>query len=176
MHDAVSRAERYRLEAAEFSACAKNASSDFVRGNYQRIAEWYLTLAEGELKLAEKVKETSVTIEPIHAPEVKGRDDGTWYSSWLKWWARTGRYIETLRNAMGHGTPRSGRSAAWEPIRERSDQYHRKLLIRNPQIDKRPLRSANVLVGCVATALLVLTGIWLTEGKKPEDPGAGPIG
>jgi hypothetical protein len=39
---------------------AKNASSDFVRGNYQRIAEWYLTLAEGEFKQPEKPKEVSV--------------------------------------------------------------------------------------------------------------------
>jgi hypothetical protein len=103
---------------------------------------------------------------------VKGRDNGTWYSTWLKWRDRTGRYIETLGNATGHGTPRSGRSAASEPI----DQNWLQLLIRNLQIDRWPLRSATVLVGYLAVALLVLTGIWLTERKMPEDLGAGPIG
>jgi hypothetical protein len=103
------------------------------------------------LKQPEKPKEVSVTIEPEHAPEVKGRDNGTWYSTWLKWWDRTSRYIETLGNATGHGTPRSGHSAASEPI----DQNWLQLLIRNLQIDRWPLRSATVLVGYLAVVLVL---------------------
>lgn len=90
MHDAMSGAERYRKEAAEFSDLAKGASSDFVRGNYQRIAQWYLSLAEGELRLAERPKATPVASAPDHRDEVNGPGQGTWYSSYLKLRFRAG--------------------------------------------------------------------------------------
>jgi hypothetical protein len=47
MTDPLSRAERNRKEAAKFSDLAKSASSAFLRGYYQRLAERYLSL-EGE--------------------------------------------------------------------------------------------------------------------------------
>jgi hypothetical protein len=84
MHDAMSSRERYRKEAAEFSDLAKGASSDFVRGNYQRIAEWYLSLAEVELRLAERPKATPVASASERRPEVNGQGEGTWYGSYLK--------------------------------------------------------------------------------------------
>jgi hypothetical protein len=43
---------RYRKEAAEFSDLAKNASTQFLRDYYQRLAERYLSHAKniGHLK------------------------------------------------------------------------------------------------------------------------------
>jgi hypothetical protein len=49
MRDPLSRAYRYRKVAAEFFDLAKSASSDFACGYYQRIAERYQLLADGEL-------------------------------------------------------------------------------------------------------------------------------
>jgi SPOR domain len=43
-------------------------------------------------------------------------------------------------------------------------------------IQRQPLRSAILLVGSLAVALLVLTSIWLTQRRVPEAPGATPIG
>jgi hypothetical protein len=42
------RADRYRKAAEELSHLAENASSDFIRGYYQRTAERCLLMAEGE--------------------------------------------------------------------------------------------------------------------------------
>jgi hypothetical protein len=47
MFDPLSKADRYRAVAAEFSNLARTASSDFPRNYYQRIAERYQLLAEG---------------------------------------------------------------------------------------------------------------------------------
>jgi hypothetical protein len=47
MMDPLSRAERNRKEAAKFTDLAKSASSSFLRGYYQCLAERYLAL-EGE--------------------------------------------------------------------------------------------------------------------------------
>ena len=44
----TSRADRYRKAAEELSQLAENASSDFIRGYYQRSAERCLMVAEGE--------------------------------------------------------------------------------------------------------------------------------
>jgi hypothetical protein len=52
MMDLLSRMERNRKEAAEFSDLAKSASLPFLRGYYWRIAERYLS-SEGELKVPE---------------------------------------------------------------------------------------------------------------------------
>jgi hypothetical protein len=49
MQDPLTRAYRYRKVSAEFSTLAKRTSSDFSRGYYQRIAEQYQMLADGEL-------------------------------------------------------------------------------------------------------------------------------
>ena len=49
----MTRADRYRKGAAEFSELAENAASPFVRGYYQRIAERYLLLAADESRLPE---------------------------------------------------------------------------------------------------------------------------
>jgi hypothetical protein len=49
MQDPLTRAYRYRKVSVEFSTLAKRTSSDFSRGYYQRIAEQYQTLADGEL-------------------------------------------------------------------------------------------------------------------------------
>lgn len=53
MPDPLSKAERYREEAAKCYELAKSASPAFVSGFYRRIAVQYLFMAEGELKLAE---------------------------------------------------------------------------------------------------------------------------
>jgi hypothetical protein len=44
----TSRADRYRKAAEELAHLAENASSDFIRGYYQRTAERCLLAAEGE--------------------------------------------------------------------------------------------------------------------------------
>jgi hypothetical protein len=54
MPNPLSRADKYRKVAAEFSDRAKSASSAFLRSYYQRVAERYLSLGEGELRLAER--------------------------------------------------------------------------------------------------------------------------
>jgi hypothetical protein len=50
MFDPLSKTDRYRTVAAEFANLARTASSDFPRGYYQRIAERYQLLADGELE------------------------------------------------------------------------------------------------------------------------------
>jgi hypothetical protein len=49
MQDPLTRAYRYRKVSVEFSTLAKGTPSDFSRGYYQRIAEQYQTLADGEM-------------------------------------------------------------------------------------------------------------------------------
>jgi hypothetical protein len=49
MQDPLTRAYRYRQVSVEFSTLAKRTSSDFSRGYYQRIAEQYQMLADGEM-------------------------------------------------------------------------------------------------------------------------------
>jgi hypothetical protein len=49
MQDPLTRAYRYRKVSVEFFTLAKRTSSDFPRGYYQRIAEQYQMLADGEL-------------------------------------------------------------------------------------------------------------------------------
>jgi hypothetical protein len=49
MQDPLIRAHHYRRVATEFSNFAKSASSDFPRSYYQRVAERYQLLADGEL-------------------------------------------------------------------------------------------------------------------------------
>ena len=54
MLDPLSKADRYRKEAAKCYELAKNASPAFRSGYYQRIAVQCLFMAERELKLAER--------------------------------------------------------------------------------------------------------------------------
>ena len=53
MLDPLSKADRYRKAAAKCYELAKSASPDFLSGFYRRIAEQYLFMAEGELRLVE---------------------------------------------------------------------------------------------------------------------------
>jgi len=62
MFDPLSKADRYRTVAAEFANLARNASSDFPRGYYQRISERYQVLAEGGADLRQD--EASPSISP----------------------------------------------------------------------------------------------------------------
>ncbi len=62
MPNPLSRADKYRKVAAEFSDRAASASSAFLRSYYQRVVDRYLSLAEGELRVAEG--EGASTIEP----------------------------------------------------------------------------------------------------------------
>jgi hypothetical protein len=59
MLDPLSKADRYRKEAAKCYELAKSASPDFLSGFYRRIAVQYLFMAEGELKLAENRRSAS---------------------------------------------------------------------------------------------------------------------
>jgi hypothetical protein len=61
----LSRADLYRKVAAEFSDLAKSASSDFSRGYYQRTAERYQSLAEGETSAQ---PDESIPIQPASSP------------------------------------------------------------------------------------------------------------
>jgi hypothetical protein len=54
MPNPLSRADKYRKVAAEFSDRAKGASSAFLREYYQRVTERYLSLADDELRSTEK--------------------------------------------------------------------------------------------------------------------------
>jgi hypothetical protein len=54
MQDALSKANRYRQEAAKCYELAKSASPGFLRNCYRRVAAQYLFLAEDELKLVEQ--------------------------------------------------------------------------------------------------------------------------
>jgi hypothetical protein len=54
MQDPLSKANRYRQEAAKCYELAKSSSPGFLADCYRRIAVQYLFMAEGELKLAEK--------------------------------------------------------------------------------------------------------------------------
>jgi hypothetical protein len=54
MQQTSNKADLYRKVAAEYSDLAKNATSPFLRGYYQRIAEDYLVRVEGELRFAER--------------------------------------------------------------------------------------------------------------------------
>ena len=54
MPDRLTQEDRYRKVATEASNLAKSASSDFLRRYYERLAERYLLLAEGELRLSER--------------------------------------------------------------------------------------------------------------------------
>jgi hypothetical protein len=47
-------ADRFRKVAGEYSDLAKDASSPFLRGYFGRIAEDYLSRADGELKVVER--------------------------------------------------------------------------------------------------------------------------
>jgi hypothetical protein len=54
MQDPLSKANRYRQEAAKCYELAKSSSPSFLSDCYRRVAVQYLFMAEGELKLAEK--------------------------------------------------------------------------------------------------------------------------
>jgi hypothetical protein len=54
MPDGLTQGDRYRKVATEASNLAKSASSDFLRRYYERLAERYLLLAEGELAGTDK--------------------------------------------------------------------------------------------------------------------------
>jgi hypothetical protein len=54
MPDGLTQGDRYRKVATEASNLAKNASSDFLRRYYERLAKRYLLLAEAELAGTEK--------------------------------------------------------------------------------------------------------------------------
>jgi hypothetical protein len=54
MQRTSNKADLYRKVATEYSDLAKNATSPFLRGYYQRIAEDYLVRVEGELRFAER--------------------------------------------------------------------------------------------------------------------------
>jgi hypothetical protein len=54
MQDPLSKANRYRQEAAKCYELAKSSSPSFLSDCYRRVAVQYLFMAEGELKLAEQ--------------------------------------------------------------------------------------------------------------------------
>jgi hypothetical protein len=54
MPNPLSRADKYRKVAAEFSDRAEGASSALIREYYQRVTERYHSLADGELRSAER--------------------------------------------------------------------------------------------------------------------------
>jgi hypothetical protein len=54
MQDPLSKANRYRQEAAKYYELAKSSSLGFLSDCYRRVAVQYLFTAEGEVKLAEK--------------------------------------------------------------------------------------------------------------------------
>jgi hypothetical protein len=54
MQDSLSKANRYRQEAAKCYELAKSSSPGFLSDCYRRVAVQYLFMAEGEMKLAEK--------------------------------------------------------------------------------------------------------------------------
>jgi hypothetical protein len=54
MLDPLSKADRYRKEAAKCYELAKSASPAFLSGFYRRIAVQCLFMAERELKLVER--------------------------------------------------------------------------------------------------------------------------
>jgi hypothetical protein len=64
--DPLNAAERYRKTAAEFCDLAKSASSSFLCGYYQRLAQRYLLHAENQMKLAK--------IESMLATELSRED------------------------------------------------------------------------------------------------------
>jgi hypothetical protein len=64
----LSRADRYRKAAAEFSDLAKTATSDFTRGYYQRTAERCLLQAEGETSVQQ---DEAIPIQPASSPPVE---------------------------------------------------------------------------------------------------------
>ena len=53
MKSSVSRAERYRKVAAEYSELAEGTYSPMLRAYYERIAQQYREHANGELRAAE---------------------------------------------------------------------------------------------------------------------------
>jgi hypothetical protein len=53
VQDLLSRADRFREQAMELSELAKLATSYVVYDRYQKVAQQYRLLAEGELRLAE---------------------------------------------------------------------------------------------------------------------------
>jgi hypothetical protein len=54
MQDPLSKANRYRQEAARCYELAKSSSPGFLGDCYRRVAVQYLFMAEGETKLAEQ--------------------------------------------------------------------------------------------------------------------------
>jgi hypothetical protein len=54
MPNPLRSADKYRKVAEEFSDRAKGASSAFLREYYQRVTDRYLSLADDELRSAEK--------------------------------------------------------------------------------------------------------------------------
>jgi hypothetical protein len=54
VRDPLIKADRYRKVAAEYSDLAKTALSPFLRTYYHRIAEQYLSQADGQLRVAER--------------------------------------------------------------------------------------------------------------------------
>ena len=75
MADPVNRVDRYRRMAAEFSDLAKDASTDFARRYFERLAKQYLLLEQAEFAAAESQGEAA-SLEPgSPSPERNGDED-----------------------------------------------------------------------------------------------------
>jgi hypothetical protein len=66
--DPLSKADRYRKEAAKYYELAKSDSPAFLRGCYRQVVVKYLFMAEGELQLAERHHRAQRNIVLADAP------------------------------------------------------------------------------------------------------------
>ncbi len=73
MADPVNRVDRYRKMAAEFSDLAKDASTDFARRYFERLAKQYLLLEQAEFAAVESQGE-GASLEP-GSPAVERNGD-----------------------------------------------------------------------------------------------------
>ena len=60
MRDPLRQANRYQKVAGEYYDMAKAASSPFLRAYYQRTAEEYRVLADGQLRVSERERMSPV--------------------------------------------------------------------------------------------------------------------
>jgi hypothetical protein len=75
MPDPVSRVDRYRKMAADFSDLAKGASTDFARRYFERLAKQYSLLEQAEFPVAEGQGEATPLQPRSSAVERSGHED-----------------------------------------------------------------------------------------------------
>jgi hypothetical protein len=75
MPDPLNRVDRYRKMAADFSDLAKDASTDFARRYFERLAKQYLLLEQAELAAAESQGEAASLELGSPATERNGDED-----------------------------------------------------------------------------------------------------